>query len=108
VITPLNRPAQFLIKWTPRIICVTVGAYYGLGLAYEFGAMAIADKAAMYALKQFGGTLAIGIFMPTFQWYAAVSVRIVVGAACGIMYDLVERVALYVYSRMNQESPASV
>ena len=45
--------ASFLIKWTPRATVVLVGGYYGLGIAYERGWMALIDKVAIQALKYF-------------------------------------------------------
>jgi hypothetical protein len=87
--------AQFLLKWTPRAIAVFVGGYYGLGIAYEFGLMAVIDRYAIQLLKHFVGYAGVGALMPTVQWHAAIGVRIGMGLGTGLIYDVIERSAVY-------------
>ena len=89
--------ADFWLKWTPRALAIGFGAYYGLGVAYDLGLMAGIDRIAMDILKQSVGYVGIGALMPTIQWYTAVGVRIVMAAMAGMLYDLSERIATYVY-----------
>jgi hypothetical protein len=87
----------FFIKWVPRAIVATVGAYYGLGLAYAWGIMAVVDKVAIGTIKYFAGYVGIGKFMPLFQWYAAWGVRFVSGIVFERLYDLCEKIAKCLY-----------
>ena len=80
-----------LLKWTPRAIAVAFGAYYGLGIAYDLGLMAILDRFAIHILKQTVGYAGLGALMPTFQWYMAISVRCFFGLIAGLSYDLIAR-----------------
>lgn len=95
------------IKWTPRVIVIGLGAYYGLGIAYEIGLMASVDKLAIAILKQSVGYAGIGFFMPTIQWYAAVGVRVIIGGLGGLAYDLCERVVTHVYILFSSLVPRS-
>jgi hypothetical protein len=92
--------ADFFLKWTPRALAIGVGAYYGLGVAYDLGVMAAIDRVAMDVLKQSVGYVGIGALMPTIQWYSAWAVRIVMATIAGLLYDLAERVATYVYRQL--------
>lgn len=83
----------FVIKWTPRVIAVAIGGYYGLGIAYELGLMALIDRVAIQIIKHFLGYAGVGALMPTVQWYAAWGTRITMGFAVGLIYDLVEKSA---------------
>ncbi len=102
-----ERSSNFLIKWTPRMISVGIGGYYGLGLAYEFGLMASVDKVAIRMIKYFFGYVGVGALMPTAQWYAAWAVRLVVGLGAGIIYDLSERCTICCASRLSSRSVSS-
>jgi hypothetical protein len=84
---------SFLIKWTPRALAVAIGGYYGLGIAYELGLMAVIDKIAIAIFKHSVGYVGIGAAMPTFQWYSAWAIRISIGLGVGGLYDLTERAA---------------
>lgn len=88
----------FLLTWTPRALAAGIGGYYSLGLAYEYGVMASIDQVAIMIIKEWTGTVGIGAMMPTFQWYSAMGVRLVAAAMCGVIYDLIERICLYIYS----------
>jgi hypothetical protein len=92
-----------LTKWAPRVLAVLVGGYYGLGLAYSFGLMAAIDKIAIATLKHYVGYVGLGAAMPTFQWYAAWAVRFTFGAFLGLLYDLIERIAEYLFQTQNAE-----
>jgi len=86
---------SFLKKWTPRAIAVGIGGYYGLGIAYEAGVMALIDQIAIQTIKHYLGYAGVGALMPTVQWHAAWSVRIVIGLIAGAIYDVVERALKY-------------
>ena len=90
----------FLYKWTPRAIAVGIGGYYGLGVAYEMGMMAAADRIAIRVIRHFVGYMGVGALMPTFPAYASWSVRITLGIATGILYDLSARCTNYAYSQI--------
>lgn len=95
--TASNSPADFF-KWAaPRTIAITIGGYYGLGIAYEMGLMALIDQFAIQVLKNIGGYAGIGALMPTVQWYSAWAARISIGIAAGILYDLAERIVVRIY-----------
>jgi len=87
----LSEVKNFAVKWTPRFLAIGVGGYYGLGLAYEFGLMAVIDRVAMVIIKSLAGTAGLGAFMPVFQWYSSIGVRVVAALSAGILYDLTER-----------------
>lgn len=89
---------KFVIKWTPRIIAVSVGGYYALGIAYETGLMAEIDKVAIVIIKHHVGYIGLGALMPTVQWYAAWTVRCSFGLIAGLLYDLTEKICLCLYS----------
>ncbi len=86
-----EQMSDFFIKWTPRVIAVGIGGYYGLGIAYELGIMALIDKVAIQIIGHFFGYAGIGALMPTVQWYSAWGVRIVIGLGAGFLYDLAEK-----------------
>lgn len=67
--------------------------YYGLGLAYQWGLMALIDKVAIAILSNTTGTAGVGVFMPVFQWYAAWGVRFAYALGAELIYERVERVA---------------
>lgn len=98
--TPIT---DFFVKWTPRAIAATVGGYYGLGIAYELGLMALIDQVAIQILKNFFGYAGIGALMPTVQWYTASGVQVIIALGAGLLYDLAERCANYVYEQVNQQ-----
>jgi hypothetical protein len=89
----VEETKQFLFKWTPRALVVGIGAYYGLGIAYEIGLMAAIDKIAIGILKKSVGYVGIGALMPTVQWYSSIGVRIAMGTAAALGYDLCLRIA---------------
>ena len=91
--TTTEKITGFLFTWTPRAIAVAVGGYYGLGIAYELGLMAMIDRIAIQIIKHFFGYAGIGALMPTVQWYSAWAARIAIGLATGLLYDLAERCA---------------
>jgi hypothetical protein len=84
-------------RWTPRAGVAFYAGYYSLGFAYEKGVMAAIDRIAIPILLRAFGYAGIGAFMPTFQWYSALSVRLVAALAAGILYDLAERIVLFVW-----------
>lgn len=84
-------------RWAPRAIVAGFVGYYSLGFAYERGVMAAIDRVAIPILLQTLGYAGIGAFMPTFQWYSALTVRLIAALAAGILYDLAERVVLFIY-----------
>lgn len=106
--TPLAPPlstrektVSFLATWGPRAIAVAVGGYYGLGIAYECGLMALIDQAAIPLIKHVGGYAAIGAAMPTFQWYSAWAVRFAFGLLTACLYDLSLRIAQSASARLS-------
>ena len=98
----MTEVSSFLIKWTPRAIAVAIGGYYGLGIAYEWGLMALIDRVAILVIKHYFGYAGLGALMPTAQWYSAWAVRVVVGLTAGLLYDLIERCALYLSARIHE------
>ena len=86
-VSELSGMKPLLIKWAPRVIAVAIGGYYGLGIAYELGLMALIDQIAIPILKHFFGYAGVGAFMPTVQWYAAWGMRVTIGLAAGFIYD---------------------
>lgn len=88
-----NTNFQFIVRWTPRAIAVVIGGYYGLGIAYDSGLMALIDKVAIQAIKHFAGYTGVGALMPTVQWYAAWGARVIVGFSVGLIYDRLEVLA---------------
>jgi len=90
---------QLVLQWTPRIIVVTLASYYSLGIAYEIGIMASIDKVAISMLKKSVGYAGIGTFMPTFQFYSAYAVRIIAAFIAERLYNLIEKICLFVFDR---------
>lgn len=86
-----EKVAEFVVKWTPRAIAVAIGGYYGLGIAYEMGLMALVDQVAIQVIKHFVGYAGVGALMPTAQWYSAWAARIAIGLVAGLLYDLTEK-----------------
>lgn len=99
---------SFLVKWTPRAAAVLIGSYYGLGIAYDLGLMALIDKVAIQILKHWVGYAGVGALMPTVQWYSALSVRIVLGVGAGFLYDLAAKTIAYSLSHIRLLSTRSV
>ena len=91
---------QLLWTWTPRILVAGVAGYYGLGVAYEVGIMAAIDRVAISILRDSVGYAGIGAAMPTFQWYSAWAVRSVAAAGAGLIYDLLERLTIFVFKQL--------
>jgi hypothetical protein len=85
------------LRWTPRAIAGCLAGYYSLGIAYEKGWMAALDRIAIQILSHHTGYLGIGAIMPTFQWYSALSVRLLSGLLGALVYDLAERASCAVY-----------
>lgn len=106
-IPPSISLSDVLLKWTPRVIVGTLAGYYSLGVAYEWGFMAKIDRIAINFLVPHVGYAGLGAIMPTFQWYAAWSVRITAAIAAGILYDLSERIFLYVMSLLFDKSDSA-
>ena len=102
--TPSSQAADFLIKWTPRSLAVAVGGYYGLGIAYEMGLMALIDRMMIQALKHLFGYAGIGAIMPSAQWYAAWGARLVIGLGAGVLYDLGEKCARFCWGKNQRDS----
>ena len=97
----INEAKHFLFKWTPRAMIAGIGAYYGLGVAYEIGGMAALDKLAIHHLLiPLVGRVGLGLWMPTFQWYSSIGVRIVMAATAGLVYDLSLRIACYIKKKI--------
>ena len=101
---------SFATKWGPRLVVVTLGAYYGLGIAYELGIMAKIDQIAIRYIKSFFGggltaSLWVGLLMPGVQSYSAIGVRIAVGFSAGFCYDRLECVAQFAYRKLQRNSP---
>lgn len=103
--TPVSETpiTDFFVKWTPRAIAATVGGYYGLGIAYELGLMALIDQVAIQILKNIFGYAGIGALMPTVQWYTASGVQVIIALGSGLLYDLAEKCAKCVYAQMTQQ-----
>jgi hypothetical protein len=103
--TPVSETpiTDFFVKWTPRAIAATVGGYYGLGIAYELGFMALIDQVAIQILKNIFGYAGIGALMPTVQWYAAWAAQLTIALGCGLLYDLTEKCAKYVHEQMTHQ-----
>ena len=95
---------QFALRWTPRAIIAGIAGYYSLGVAYEKGVMAAIDRVAIRVFHHFFGYAGIGAFMPTFQWYAAWSVRIFSALAAGLLYDVAERIIIFSYRKFSPSS----
>lgn len=89
--SPVGGLKPFLLKWTPRLCVVTLAGYYGLGVAYEIGLMALIDRVAIRILKHFLGYAGIGAFMPSVQWYGAWGARLTIALFAGLIYDFLER-----------------
>jgi len=100
-----EKVANFVIKWTPRAIVVTIGGYYGLGIAYELGLMALIDQVAIQAIKHVVGYAGIGALMPTVQWYSAWGARIAIGLGAGVIYDLAEKGIKACWARFTENKP---
>lgn len=96
----LHQTAQFFLTWTPRIIVAGFAGYYSLGIAYDVGIMAAIDRLAISILRDSIGYAGIGAAMPTFQWYSAWAVRTVAAGGAGLIYDLLERLTVFVYSQL--------
>lgn len=96
-----SQVSRFLLKWTPRVLVAALAGYYCLGVAYSWGVMAAIDRVAISALRSTVGYAGVGAAMPTFQWYSAWGVRSVVALGAGVLYDLTERIVLYIYHRIH-------
>ncbi|GAB4190078.1 MAG: hypothetical protein Tsb0015_11020 [Simkaniaceae bacterium] len=92
-----DKIKNFVITWGPRAIFAVIAGYYSLGVAYDIGLMAAIDRVAIDVLKHYIGYAGLGAAMPTFQWYSAWAVRISAAAAGGLLYDVLERISLYVF-----------
>ncbi|MBA3721987.1 MAG: hypothetical protein H0W88_06265 [Parachlamydiaceae bacterium] len=90
--------STFIYKWTPRAIAGGLAGYYSLGIMYKTGGMAAIDRAAIQVFLKVFGYAGIGAFMPTFQWYAAWSVRICAAVAAGMLFDLCKRLFYVVHN----------
>lgn len=109
VTVPLStreKTVSFLATWGPRAIAVAVGGYYGLGLAYEWGLLALIDRAAIPLIKHVGGYAAVGAAMPTFQWYSAWAVRFAFGLLSACLYDLTVRATQSAFAHFSPPKPA--
>ncbi len=95
-----SQASQFLMKWTPRVLVAAIAGYYSLGIAYDLGIMASIDRVAINILKDWVGYAGLGATMPTFQWYSAWAVRTVAAAGAGLIYDLSERLVLFIYHQV--------
>lgn len=108
------QAAQFISTWGPRVIVAAVAGYYSLGIAYATGLMASIDSVAIPILVDSVGYAGLGAVMPTFQWYSAWTVRTIAALGAGIIYDVVERLAFFIYSKVQgcfsppQETPISI
>ena len=98
--TPSEPISSFLIRWTPRALAVAIGGYYGLGIAYEMGLMALIDSVAIQIIKHFCGYAGIGALMPTVQWYSALGARLAIGLGAGILYDVAERCVSCIHAKI--------
>jgi hypothetical protein len=96
---PSPGVVPFLVKWTPRAVAVAIGGYYGLGIGYDLGLLAIIDKIAIQVLKHLVGYAGVGAYMPTVQVYAAWGIRVTVGLGAGLIYDVCERGAISCYRK---------
>jgi hypothetical protein len=85
---------KWVVILTPRIVVITLGAYYGLGLAYYWGMMAAIDRVAIEAIRHFAGYAGIGAMMPTVQWYSSLAVRGIMATGAEFCYEIVEKLAL--------------
>lgn len=97
---PSSFPPPFIdtfLKATPRLAVAGFAGYYSLGILYSIGFMERMDRIALAIIKHFVGYAGIGGVMPTYQWYAAYGVRIVSALAAALIYDLIERIALFAY-----------
>lgn len=95
--------SHIALKWTPRLIIMGIAGYYSLGIAYNKGLMATIDRVAISILRHHVGYIGLGAAMPTFQWYSAWTVRTLAAIAAGILYDLIERIARNVITRLREE-----
>jgi hypothetical protein len=100
-----EKVTTFVITWAPRAIAVAVGGYYGLGIAYDLGLMALIDQVAIEAIKHVLGYAGIGALMPTVQWYSAWAARILFGILAGVLYDLTEKVVKACWERFSENRP---
>jgi hypothetical protein len=100
-----EQVTTFVVKWAPRAIAVAIGGYYGLGIAYEMGLMALVDQVAIQVIKHFMGYAGIGALMPTVQWYSAWGARIVFGVVSGVLYDLIEKGVKTCWDRFSESRP---
>lgn len=84
---------------TPRIAVAALTGFYILGYAYANGWMMAIDQIAIKVMRHYDmGYIAIGAIMPTIQWYAAWSVRLVAGLIAGLTYDFLERILMISFS----------
>ena len=93
---------KFLLKWTPRALAALAGGFYSLGLAYDLGLMIEIDRLAIKLIRPWLGHIGIGLFMPTFHWYAAWGVRCLAALLTGLIYDLLARLVRYLIKRWRQ------
>jgi hypothetical protein len=100
-----SQATAFLTKWTPRAAAVAIGGYYGLGIAYDLGLLALIDQIAIQVLKTSFGYVGIGAIMPSFQWYAGWAVRIGIGLGVGLLYDLAEKCILASWAHFSENQP---
>lgn len=110
--TPVSPPPSntekvttCVVKWAPRAIAVAIGGYYGLGIAYDMGLMALIDQVAIQAIKHVLGYAGIGAMMPTVQWYSAWGGHIAFGIVTGVMYDLTEKGIKACWNRLSENRP---
>lgn len=84
----------------PRTIIGLAAGFYCVGYLYANGWMALADKATMYVMRDYLNMsyIAIGALAPTIQWYTQHTIRIGVGIAAALAYDLMERVVILSFS----------
>ena len=95
-----DRISYLALRLAPRLIVLGFAGYYSLGVAYEKGIMAAIDRVAIRILRHYVGYAGLGAIMPTFQWYAAWSVRALAAIGAGILYDLIERIILSIVAAL--------
>lgn len=84
-------------RWGPELIFVSGISYYSLGLAYRWEIMIWIDRIAIRTLYHSGGTISVGILMPTIQRHSALVVRGAAAILAGAAYEIIARLVSTIY-----------
>ena len=99
------KACKFGFHWTPRCCVAYYTGLHGLGYAYKNGIMCRIQFKAIEILYPRIGYAGLGAAMPRIDWYAACAVQSLCFIIGGILYDIVERVILFLFDLLFLQRP---